>query len=90
MIRGEPSGQQLNNVKRAFRVVRKPRGRRASRGCTRTIFCQTWAQTALRKGAERAIVQDAMGWSSDRMARRYEGCVRREIPAVTMPGYALS
>jgi len=52
-------------------------------------FRQTWAQTALRKAAERAIVQDAMGWSSDRMARRYEdGCggtpLRRDTAAAAM------
>ena len=51
-------------------------------------FRHTWAQTALRKGAERGIVQDAMGWSSDRMARRYEGWVRQETAAAVMPEYA--
>jgi hypothetical protein len=44
-------------------------------------FRQTRAPTALRKGAERAIVQDAMGWSSDRMARRYQGWVRHQTAA---------
>jgi site-specific recombinase XerD len=33
-------------------------------------FHHTWAQTALRKGAERSIVQDTMGWPSDCMVRR--------------------
>jgi len=51
-------------------------------------FRHTWAQGALRKGAERSVVQDAMGWTSDRMARRYEGWVRQETAAAAMPGLA--
>ena len=44
-------------------------------------FRHTWAQTALRKGAEGALVQDAMGWSSDAMVRRYGGWVRSQTAA---------
>ena len=51
-------------------------------------FRHTWAQTALRKGAERALVQDAMGWKSDAMVRRYGGWVRSETAAAAMPKYA--
>jgi site-specific recombinase XerD len=51
-------------------------------------FRHTWAQTALRKGAERALVQDAMGWSSDAMVRRYGGWVRSQTAAEAMPRFA--
>jgi len=41
-------------------------------------FRHTWAQTALRKGAERALVQDALGHESDAMTvGTAAGCVRR-------------
>jgi hypothetical protein len=29
-----------------------------------------------------------MGWSSDRMARRYEGWVRQQTAATAMPNFA--
>jgi integrase/recombinase XerC len=51
-------------------------------------FRHTWAQTALRKGAERALVQDAMGWASDAMVRRYGGWVRSQTAAAAMPQFA--
>jgi site-specific recombinase XerD len=51
-------------------------------------FRHTWAQCAIRKGAELAVVRDAMGRSSDRMAKRYEGWVRQERAAAAMPGLA--
>jgi site-specific recombinase XerD len=51
-------------------------------------FRHTWAQTALRKGAERGLVQDAMGWQSDAMLRRYGGWVRSQMAAEAMPRYA--
>lgn len=51
-------------------------------------FRHTWAQTALDKGAERALVQDQMGWSSDAMVRRYGGWVRSRTAAASMPQFA--
>lgn len=51
-------------------------------------FRHTWAQTALRKGAERALVQDALGHESDAMTRRYSGWVRLETAAAAMPKFA--
>jgi len=51
-------------------------------------FRHTWAQTALKKGAERALVQDQMGWSSDQMVRRYAGFVRGKLAAELMPQFA--
>src|SRR5205085_6371649 len=51
-------------------------------------FRHTWAQTALRKGAERGLVQDAMGWQSDAMLRRYGGWDRSQMAAEAMPRYA--
>jgi integrase/recombinase XerC len=51
-------------------------------------FRHTWTQTALKKKAERAHVQDAMGWSSDAMVRRYGGWVRFETAAAAMPEFA--
>jgi integrase/recombinase XerD len=51
-------------------------------------FRHTWTQTALRKGAERALVQDAMGWSSDAMVRRYGDWVRTRTAAEAMPRFA--
>jgi site-specific recombinase XerD len=51
-------------------------------------FRHTWAQTALRKGAERALVQDALGWSSDAMVRRYGRWVRSQTAAEAMPRFA--
>jgi integrase len=51
-------------------------------------FRHTWAQGALRKQADRTLVQDAMGWTSDRMARRYQGWVRQETAAAAMPALA--
>jgi site-specific recombinase XerD len=51
-------------------------------------FRHTWTQTALKKGAERALVQDAMGWTSDAMVRRYGGWVRSETAAAAMPNFA--
>ncbi len=51
-------------------------------------FRHTWTQTALKKGAERALVQDAMGWTSDAMVRRYGGWVRSETAAAAMPRFA--
>jgi site-specific recombinase XerD len=51
-------------------------------------FRHTWTQTALKKKAERALVQDAMGWSSDAMVRRYGGWVRSETAAAAMPEFA--
>lgn len=51
-------------------------------------FRHTWAQTALKKGAERQLVQDQMGWASDQMLRRYSGFVRGRIAADLMPKYA--
>jgi site-specific recombinase XerD len=51
-------------------------------------FRHTWTQTALKKGAERALVQDAMGWTSDAMVRRYGGWVRSHTAAEAMPRFA--
>jgi integrase len=51
-------------------------------------FRHTWTQTALKKKAERALVQDAMGWSSDAMVRRYGGWARSETAAAAMPEFA--
>jgi site-specific recombinase XerD len=51
-------------------------------------FRHTWTRTALKKKAERALVQDAMGWSSDAMVRRHGGWVRSETPAAAMPEFA--
>jgi site-specific recombinase XerD len=51
-------------------------------------FRHTWAQVALRKGAERALVQDQLGWSSDQMVKRYSGFVRTRLAADSMPKFA--
>jgi integrase/recombinase XerC/integrase/recombinase XerD len=51
-------------------------------------FRHTWTQTALKKGAERALVQDQMGWESDAMVRRYGGWVRSQTAAAAMPKFA--
>jgi len=51
-------------------------------------FRHTWTQTALKKGAERALVQDAMGWNSDAMVRRYGGWVRSQTAAAAMPQFS--
>jgi site-specific recombinase XerD len=51
-------------------------------------FRHTWAQGAIRKGAELGLVQEAMGWNSDRMAKRYQGWVRQERAAEAMPALA--
>jgi site-specific recombinase XerD len=51
-------------------------------------FRHGWTQTALKKGAERALVQDAMGWNSDAMVRRYGGWVRSQTAAAAMPQFA--
>ncbi|HEY2946891.1 MAG TPA: tyrosine-type recombinase/integrase [Micromonosporaceae bacterium] len=45
----------------------------------------TFAQIALQKGAERAMVQDMMGHRTDRMARRYAGTIRQETATAAMP-----
>jgi integrase/recombinase XerD len=68
-----------------FRRLKKRSGI-AIANCHR--FRHTWAQTALRKGAERGLVQDAMGWQSDAMLRRYGGWVRTQMAAEAMPRYA--
>jgi integrase len=51
-------------------------------------FRHTWTQTALKKKAERAIVQDTMGWSSDAIVRGYDGWVRSETAAAAVPEFA--
>jgi site-specific recombinase XerD len=51
-------------------------------------FRHTVVQHALEKGAERALVQDMMGWRSDQMVRRYGGFVRSKMAARAMPKYA--
>jgi integrase/recombinase XerC/integrase/recombinase XerD len=51
-------------------------------------FRHTWAQNALDNGAERQLVQDAMGWRSDRMARRYQGASRMRTAAAQMPQFS--
>jgi integrase/recombinase XerD len=51
-------------------------------------FRHTWTQTALARGAERAVVQEAMGWTSDAMVRRYGGWVRSRKAAEAMPRFA--
>jgi site-specific recombinase XerD len=51
-------------------------------------FRHTWTQTALTKGAERALVQDQMGWRSDAMVRRYGGWARSRTAAASMPQFA--
>jgi integrase len=51
-------------------------------------FRHTWAQVALRKGAERALVQDQLGWSSDQMVKRYSGFVRTRLAGDSMPKFA--
>ena len=53
-----------------------------------SLSAHVGGQGAIRKGAELAMVQEAMGWSSDRMARRYEGWVRQERAAASMPSLA--
>ena len=40
------------------------------------------------KRAERALVQDQMGWSSDQMVRRYAGFVPGKLAAELMPKFA--
>jgi len=45
-------------------------------------------QTALKKKAQRALVQDAMGWSTDAMVRPYGGWVSSETAAAAMPEFA--
>lgn len=51
-------------------------------------FRYTWAQHALEQGAERQLVQDQMGWTTDQMLRRYSGWVRQPTAADAMPQYA--
>jgi integrase len=49
-------------------------------------FRHTWARHALKQpGADRQLIQDAMGWTSDRMARKYQGAVRQRTAAARMP-----
>jgi integrase/recombinase XerD len=48
----------------------------------------TFAQVALKKGAERRLVQDMLGHRTDVMARRYAGTMREETAAERMPQYA--
>lgn len=52
------------------------------------LFRHTFAQTALEKGAERALVQDMLGHKTDHMTRRYSGNVRKSTAARMMPQYA--
>ena len=51
-------------------------------------FRHTWAQTALARGAEPAVVEEAMGWTSDAIVRRYGGWVRSPMAAEAMPRFA--
>lgn len=48
----------------------------------------TFAQAALEKNAERAMVQDMLGHSSDAMLRRYTKLARAETAAEQMPRFA--
>lgn len=52
------------------------------------LFRHHFAQRALEKGAERALVQDLLGHSSDLMSRRYAGSVRQTTAAKRMPEYS--
>jgi site-specific recombinase XerD len=51
------------------------------------LFRHTFAQTALQKGAERALVQDMLGHKTDHMTRRYSGNVRKSTAARMMPQF---
>src|SRR5262245_60001385 len=52
------------------------------------LLRHTFAQVALTKGAERAMVQDMLGHRSDAMTRRYAGSVRQGTAAKRMPEFA--
>jgi integrase len=69
-------------------IFRRLKGKTGIEGLHAHRFRHTWTQTALEKGAERAVVQDAMGWTSDQMVRRYGGWVRSRKAAEAMPAYA--
>jgi site-specific recombinase XerD len=52
------------------------------------VLRHTFAQVALGKGAERAMVQDMMGHKSDAMSRRYASNVRAQTAARRMPEFS--
>lgn len=52
------------------------------------VLRHTFAQVALEKGAERAMVQDMMGHKSDATSRRYASNVRAETATRMMPEYS--
>ncbi|HEY3079236.1 MAG TPA: tyrosine-type recombinase/integrase [Chloroflexota bacterium] len=51
------------------------------------LFRHTFAQTALKKGAPRAEVQDMLGHRTDAMTRRYTGTAREQAAARNMARY---
>lgn len=69
-------------------IFRRMRGKVGVDNLHAHRFRHTWTQHALANGAERAVVQDQMGWTSDQMVRRYGGYVRSELAAKAMPQYA--
>lgn len=53
------------------------------------LLRHTFGQNAIRRGAERALVQDLMGHKTDAMTRRYTSSARRSTAAAVMPRYAM-
>jgi integrase len=51
-------------------------------------FRNNWVRYALKAGAGRRLVQDAMGWESLQMLKRYAGSVSAEMAAAPMPKWA--
>ena len=52
------------------------------------LLRHTFTQEALRRGAERAVVQDMLGHATEAMTRRYAGEVRQRIAAQMMPRFS--
>lgn len=69
-------------------VFRRIKARSGVKRLHAHVCRHTFAQIALQKGAERAMVQDMMGHRTDKMARRYAGTIRQETATAAMPRFS--
>jgi type 1 fimbriae regulatory protein FimB len=69
-------------------IFRRVRERSGVKRLHAHLLRHTFGQVAIEKGAERALVQDMMGHTTDRMTRRYTQTVRSQDAAKQMPRFA--
>ena len=69
-------------------IIRRLRERSGINRLHAHLFRHTFAQVALQKGAERALLQDMLNHRTDMMSRRYAGTMRQETAARAMPKFS--